>query len=184
MPVLGDAGVVSPILNCILKLTSATNNAGICSRFVLRAAELDPRGHKRAVDAHRLLRSRDRRLEGAKIHDERDRNRGLHGAVRTLGGAAYSSRAAAPSVLTKENTTGARARAPCAAYYSWAAPRVTTQENQCCDFGIGPTLDHAVQGRSNVAQRGPRSPILWRARVVQGQFWKGWTWSKVGSSVA
>ena len=55
---------------------------------------------------------------------------------------------------------------------------------QCCDFGIGPTLDHAVQGRSNVAQRGPRSPILWRARVVQGQFWKGWTWSKVGSSVA
>ena len=55
MPVLGDAGVVSPILNCILKLTSATPNADICSRCVLRAAELDPRGHKRAVDAHRLL---------------------------------------------------------------------------------------------------------------------------------
>ena len=51
------------------------------------------------------------RLEGAKIHDERDRNRGLHGAVRTLGGAAYYSRAA-PSVPTKENTTGARAQAP------------------------------------------------------------------------
>ena len=55
MPVLGDAGVVSPILNCILKLTSTTPNADICSRCVLRAAELDPRGHKRAVDAHRLL---------------------------------------------------------------------------------------------------------------------------------
>ena len=51
MPVLGDAGVVSSILNCILKLTSATPNADICSRSVLRAAELDPRGHKRAVDA-------------------------------------------------------------------------------------------------------------------------------------
>ena len=50
-------------------------------------------------------------MEGAKIHDERDRNRGLHGAVRTIGGAAYYSRAA-PRVLTKENTTGARARAP------------------------------------------------------------------------
>ena len=47
-------------------------------------------------------------MEGAKIHDERDRNRGLHGAVRTLGGAAYYSRAA-PRALTKENTTGARA---------------------------------------------------------------------------
>ena len=55
MPVLGDAGVVSSILNCILKLTSATPNADICSRCVLRAAELDPRGHKRAVDAHHLL---------------------------------------------------------------------------------------------------------------------------------
>ena len=55
MPVLGDVGVVSSILNCILKLTSATPNADICSRCVLRAAELDPRGHKRAVDAHRLL---------------------------------------------------------------------------------------------------------------------------------
>ena len=55
MPVLGDAGVVSSILNCILKLTSTTPNADICSRCVLRAAELDPRGHKRAVDAHRLL---------------------------------------------------------------------------------------------------------------------------------
>ena len=53
----------------------------------------------------------DRRLEGAKIHDERDRNRGLHGAVRTLGGAAYYSRAAA-RLPTKENTTGARADAP------------------------------------------------------------------------
>ena len=51
------------------------------------------------------------RLEGAKIHDERDRNRGLHGAVRTLGGAAYYS-LAAPRVPTKENTTGARAHAP------------------------------------------------------------------------
>ena len=51
------------------------------------------------------------RLERAKIHDERDRNRGLHGAVRTLGGAAYYSRAA-PRALTKENTTGARADAP------------------------------------------------------------------------
>ena len=50
-------------------------------------------------------------MEGAKIHDERDRNRGLHGAVRTLGGAAYYSRAA-PRALTKENTTGARADAP------------------------------------------------------------------------
>ena len=50
-------------------------------------------------------------LEGAKIHDERDRNRGLHGAVRTLGGAAYYSRAA-PRLPTKENTTGARAHAP------------------------------------------------------------------------
>ena len=55
MPVLGDAGVVSSILNCILQLTSATPNADICSRSVLRAAELDPRGHKRAVDAHHLL---------------------------------------------------------------------------------------------------------------------------------
>ena len=54
MPVLGYAGVVSPILNCILKLTSATPNADICSRCVLRAAELDPRGHKRAssTDPH------------------------------------------------------------------------------------------------------------------------------------
>ena len=50
-------------------------------------------------------------MEGAKIHDERDRNRGLHGAVRTLGGAAYYSRVA-PRVPTKENTTGARADAP------------------------------------------------------------------------
>jgi hypothetical protein len=49
-------------------------------------------------------------LEGAKIRDERDRNRGLHGAVRTLGGAAYSSQAA-PTVSTKGHTTGARARA-------------------------------------------------------------------------
>ena len=43
MPVLGDAGVVSSILNCILKLMSATPNADICSRSVLRAAEHDPR---------------------------------------------------------------------------------------------------------------------------------------------
>ena len=43
------------ILNCILKLTSASPNADIFSRSVLRAAELDPRGHKRAVDAHHLL---------------------------------------------------------------------------------------------------------------------------------
>ena len=50
-------------------------------------------------------------MEGAKIHDERDRNRGLHGAVRTLSGAAYSSLAVS-KVLTKENTTGARADAP------------------------------------------------------------------------
>jgi hypothetical protein len=42
---------------------------------------------------------------------ERDRNRGLHGAVRTLGGAAYSSRAA-PTVSAKGHTTGVRARAP------------------------------------------------------------------------
>ena len=55
MPVLGDAGVVSSILNCILNPTSAAPNADICSRSVLRAAELDPRGHKRAVDAHHLL---------------------------------------------------------------------------------------------------------------------------------
>ena len=55
MPVLGDVGVVSYILNCIVKLASATSTADICSRSVLRAAELDPRGHKRAVDAHRLL---------------------------------------------------------------------------------------------------------------------------------
>ena len=37
--------------------------------------------------------------------------RGLHGAVRTLGGADYSSRAA-PKVPTKGHTTGTRARAP------------------------------------------------------------------------
>jgi hypothetical protein len=55
MPVLGGAGVVSSILNCILKLTSASPNADIFSRSVLRAAELDQRGHKRAVDAHHLL---------------------------------------------------------------------------------------------------------------------------------
>ena len=51
MPVLGGAGVVSSILNCILKLTSASPNADIFSRSVLRAAELDQRGHKRAVEA-------------------------------------------------------------------------------------------------------------------------------------
>ena len=50
-------------------------------------------------------------MEGAKIHDERDRNRGLRGAVRTLGGAAYSSRAA-PKVSTKGRTTGTRVWAP------------------------------------------------------------------------
>ena len=50
-------------------------------------------------------------MEGAKIRDERDRNRGLHGAVRTLGGADYSSRTA-PKVPTKGHTTGTRARAP------------------------------------------------------------------------
>ena len=50
-------------------------------------------------------------MEGAKIHDERDRNRGLRGAVRTLGGAAYSSQAA-PTVSTKAHTTGTRARGP------------------------------------------------------------------------
>ena len=50
-------------------------------------------------------------LEGAKIHDERDRNRGLRGAVRALGGAAYSPRAA-PSILTKGEPTGTRAQAP------------------------------------------------------------------------
>ena len=50
-------------------------------------------------------------MEGAKIRDERDRNRGLRGAVRTLGGAAYSSRAA-PQVSTKGHTTGTRAQAP------------------------------------------------------------------------
>ena len=55
MPVLGGAGVVSSILNGIMKLTSASPNADIFSRSVLRAAELDQRGHKRAVDAHRLL---------------------------------------------------------------------------------------------------------------------------------
>jgi hypothetical protein len=55
MPVLGDAGVVSSILNCVLKLVSATSTTDICSRSVLRAAEPDPRGHKRAVDAHHLL---------------------------------------------------------------------------------------------------------------------------------
>ena len=49
-------------------------------------------------------------MEGAKIRDERDRNRGLRGAVRTLGGAAYSPRAA-PKVSTKGHTTGARAQA-------------------------------------------------------------------------
>ena len=50
-------------------------------------------------------------MEGAKIHDERDRNRGLRGAVRALGGAAYSPRAA-PKVSTKGHTTGTRARGP------------------------------------------------------------------------
>ena len=55
MPVLGGAGVVSSILNGIMKLTSASPNADIFSRSVLRAAELDQRGHKRAVDAHHLL---------------------------------------------------------------------------------------------------------------------------------
>jgi hypothetical protein len=50
-------------------------------------------------------------LEGARIRDERDRNRGLHGAVRTLGGAACSPRAA-PKVSTKGHTTGTRARTP------------------------------------------------------------------------
>ena len=49
MPVLGDAGVFSSILNFILKLTSATPNADICSRSVLRAAELDPRDHMHAA---------------------------------------------------------------------------------------------------------------------------------------
>ena len=39
MPVLGDAGVVSYILNCIVKLTSATSNADICSRSGRRSAE-------------------------------------------------------------------------------------------------------------------------------------------------
>ena len=51
-------------------------------------------------------------------------------------------------------------------------------------FRLGPTVDHAVQGRSNATQHGPRSPILGRARVAQGQFWRGWTWPKVGSSEA
>ncbi len=46
-------------------------------------------------------------MEGAKIRGERDRNRGLRGTVRTLGGAVYSSRAA-PKVPTKGHTTGAR----------------------------------------------------------------------------
>ena len=55
MPVLGDAGGVSSILNCIVKLASVTSTTDICSRSVLRAAELDPRGHKRDVDAHHLL---------------------------------------------------------------------------------------------------------------------------------
>ena len=55
MPVLGDAGVVSSILNCVLKLASATATSDICSRSVPRAAEPDLRGHKRAVDAHHLL---------------------------------------------------------------------------------------------------------------------------------
>jgi hypothetical protein len=50
-------------------------------------------------------------LEGAKIHDERDRNRGLRGAVRTLGSAAYSPRAA-PSISTKGQPTGTRAQVP------------------------------------------------------------------------
>ena len=55
VPVLGDAGVVSSILNCIVKLALATSTTDICSRSVLRAAELDPRCHKRAVDAHHLV---------------------------------------------------------------------------------------------------------------------------------
>ena len=49
-------------------------------------------------------------MEGAKIHDERDRNRGLRGAVRTLGGAAYSPWAAS-GILTKGQPTGTRAQA-------------------------------------------------------------------------
>jgi hypothetical protein len=55
MPVLGGVGVVSSILNGIMKLASATSTTDICSRSVLRAAEPDLRGHKRAVDAHHLL---------------------------------------------------------------------------------------------------------------------------------
>ena len=55
MPVLGGAGVVSSILNGIMKLASATSTSDICSRSVPRAAEPDLRGHKRAVDAHHLL---------------------------------------------------------------------------------------------------------------------------------
>ena len=54
MPVLGGAGVVSSILNGIMKLASATSTTYICSRSVPRAAEPDLRGHKRAVDAHHL----------------------------------------------------------------------------------------------------------------------------------
>ena len=46
MPVLGGAGVVSAVLNCVLKLASATSTSDICSRSVLRAAEPDLRGHK------------------------------------------------------------------------------------------------------------------------------------------
>ena len=60
---------------------------------------------------HPIVVEHDFCSRGAGIHDERDRKRGLRGAVRALGGAAYSSRAA-PSVPTKENTTGARAHAP------------------------------------------------------------------------
>ena len=97
-----------------------------------------------------------------------------------LGGRSGIDRKKVPSYLESLRPPGARA--PLRAARGFRRFEVTSHK-QCCDFGIGPTLDHAVQGRSNVAQRGPRSPILWRARVVQGQFWKGWTWSKVGSSV-
>ena len=78
-------------------------------------------------------------MEGAKIHDERDRNRGLRGAVRTLGGAAYSSRAA-PKVSTKGHTTGARAQAlfPRASPALASAPLPTPEHPAWTSLSVAP----------------------------------------------
>ena len=97
MPVLGGAGVVSSILNGIMKLTSASPTTDICSRCVLRAAELDPRGHKRAVDAHRLLClavAMRVRAAGRLRHRRHAHRRGRSDALPSLG-AEYPERSQA-----------------------------------------------------------------------------------------